>query len=151
MLLEKRATLLSLAVLALLTADVLFIGLNLIRIDEDGRLRLMRLLRVGLEWSLPEIMQYAKWALMAVALALAFRRWREPIYGVWALVFTAMAFDDALSLHELIGRSFSSLSSGAFGGRSGYFELVPMAAGAAVLSIGLWYAHHREASPAARR
>ncbi len=150
-LLEKRATLLSLALLALLVADVLFIGLNLIKIDEDGRLRLMRLLWVGQEWSLPEITQYAKWALLAVALALAYRRWREPIYAVWAAVFATMALDDALSLHELIGRSLSSIASDPLGGRTGYFELIPMAAGAAALLFGLWYAHHREARSSVRR
>lgn len=147
----ERATLVAPFVLALLAADALFIVLNVVRIDDDGQRRLWRLLWVGREWSLPEIMQYAKWALMAVALALACRRSREPVYGAWGVAFAAMGVDDAFSLHEVIGRSLSALSPGALAGRSGYFELVPMAVGALALLLALWWAHRRGPAATVRR
>jgi hypothetical protein len=146
-----RATLVALFVLALLAADALFIVLNVVAIDDEGQRRLWRLLWVGREWSLPEIMQYAKWALMAVALTLACRWSREPVYGAWGVAFAAMAVDDAFSLHEGIGRSLSALSPGALGGRSGYFELVPMAVGAFALLSALSWAHRRGPTATVRR
>ncbi len=147
---ERRARLITFVVVALLAADVLFIGLNLAVIDETGTRRLWRPLWVGREWSLPEIMQNAKWVLMALSLTLAYRHWREVIYGVWALAFAAIAMDDSFSLHERTGAILASALRGASAVRPGYFELIPMAVGVAVLLVALWYGHHRPAVDAAR-
>ncbi len=146
-----RGAWIALGLASLLAADVVFIVINLISVDADGQRNIPSLLYVGAEWSVPEIIQYAKFALLAGILGFGFYLSRQPVYAVWAAAFAAMSVDDALDVHVSIGRILRRVllpSERVYG----LWELVPMALAVAVVLGALWYVHRRPGvSSSARR
>lgn len=148
--LVPRAPALVVVFSVMVAADVFFILLNVWSLDATGRRHINERLFVGGEWTLPEVIQYAKWATMALALRRLYGRFREPLYGVWAAAFAVMAIDDALALHERIGRAIAATLSTAI--PPGVFELVPLGLAAAVVLAALWREDRRPGTgPDARR
>jgi hypothetical protein len=94
-------------VVALVASDLLFAVLNAMTVDASGEVGLPRFLHVSAEWTVPEVIQYAKWMLVAVTVAGIYRVTREKLYGPWALAFGYAGIDDATGLHERIGRVLS--------------------------------------------
>lgn len=126
---------------ALIGLDLFFIGLNVASMDQGGERHLDPFLYVGGEWTLPEIVHYAKWTLLAGVLGLTWYLVRQPLYGLWSLIFSGVALDDALMIHERTGRVLARLL--APGVPSGYFELAPMLGFATVSLIALYALHRR--------
>lgn len=147
---DRRGLLIVFALVALLAADTLFIAHNVASIDGSGQRRTDPFLYLGGEWTLPEIIQYSKWALLAGLLAPAYYLTRRPIYVVWAAAFAAMTLDDSLYLHERIGRVLTRYLQ--LDEPSGYLELVPMAVAAVAVVAALWFVYRRPGTaPGARR
>ncbi len=134
---------------SLLLADMVFIAVNAQGLDATGIRGISPLLRIGSEWTLPEIAQYAKWALLAVATAAAYRYTGHAAYAVWSAAFAVACADDALSIHEQIGRLLARVISPEI--RPGFFELIPMLAGVAIFLVALRQAHRARAHGAAAR
>lgn len=55
------------------------------------------------DWSVPEMTDYAKAAIIAALLFLCGRRHRQPIYLSGAAAFLMILADDALTIHETVG------------------------------------------------
>ncbi len=68
-----------------------------------------RNLTITNDWSIPEVGNYLKLAMIVVLLTLAFARQRQLIYLAWAVVYTITLLDDSLQLHEQIGESIGVL------------------------------------------
>ncbi len=51
----------------------------------------------------PELFQYVKISLIVILLLLVLKKSKEIGYGVWALLFVYLLFDDALGIHESLG------------------------------------------------
>jgi hypothetical protein len=115
-----------LVVVALVGGDLVFAALNLFAVDASGHIVLPRVLQVNAEWTAPEIIQYGKWMVVALALAAVHRITRERSYLPWAFAFAYAGIDDATALHERIGRFLSAVVARLTGVevRSGFFELL---------------------------
>ena len=58
---------------------------------------------LGTEGSVPEVFNYLKWALLAVLLAAASRRYADPLLAVFSGLFLLVLLDDSLQFHERAG------------------------------------------------
>lgn len=90
----------------LVAADVTLILLNILAVlaFKAGLLaEVPELVKVTHDLSLPEDFNYAKWAVIVIALLwLTLRdRWLTPI--LWAIVFMMILLDDAFQVHEWLG------------------------------------------------
>jgi hypothetical protein len=139
----NRRTLLVAALVAatLLAVDVAFIVLNFASLDVSGDRLTSRHLYVGGEWSVPEIVQYAKWAVLAALAAITYRASREPAYGIWALGFGVAGVDDALALHERAGRLIAD--SQLIAARPGLIEIGVLTLASVTFVAALTYVHRR--------
>jgi hypothetical protein len=61
------------------------------------------LLGISREQSIPETLNYAKWAASLVFLTACFLRLRRPLFGCLAMLFLMILADDALLIHERLG------------------------------------------------
>lgn len=99
------------AVLILVGVDILLI---LIHVGTYGFVLLGRLemvppvLRIDQDWSLAEMVSYAKWLAIVVLLAGIGLRLRLAMAWVWAVVFLELLADDAFQLHERIGAALAT-------------------------------------------
>ena len=57
--------------------------------------------------AIPEIYQYIKWLWISILLIYVSKRKRSFNNATWALVFTYLLLDDALSIHEKVGAYFA--------------------------------------------
>jgi hypothetical protein len=90
----------------LVLADVTLILLNVAAVlafKAELIAEVPELLKVTHDLSVPEDFNYAKWAVIVVALLwMAFRdRWLTPV--LWAVVFMMILLDDAFQVHEWLG------------------------------------------------
>ncbi len=104
--------------LALVSLDLLLTaihGLKYVFKDEFIELFgywIYRNLTITNDWSIPEVGNYLKLAMIVLLLVLAFARQRQLIYLAWAVVYTITLLDDSLQLHEQIGESLGALFVG---------------------------------------
>jgi hypothetical protein len=61
------------------------------------------------DWSFAEILGYLKLTLAAAFLLSVWNRTRVGVYRAWAVIFLALVADDALLLHERIGKIVANL------------------------------------------
>ena len=64
-------------------------------------------LMINLELSLGEFFQYGKFLTIAFVMVVLMRRSRQPGPALWGLIFVYLAADDALAIHEAIGRGLA--------------------------------------------
>jgi hypothetical protein len=115
--------------LTLLAVDFAFILTNVLAVlafDASLIKVVPRLLKVTEDLALPEDFNYLKWLVIAVALLwLAVRdRWLAPL--LWAAVFTMILADDALQVHETLGKWLSqhfAIADNGYMGGSDFGEL----------------------------
>ena len=92
----------------LLTIDLFFVGLHLLRfwlLQEDFRLGLLSSgrFRVDVDRGFAESFQYLKLLLITGFLSFLWAKQKRLSYGAWAAVFAFAGLDDALRLHEGLG------------------------------------------------
>lgn len=66
-----------------------------------------RLLYINLEFGLGESFQYAKFLTVVVVMVVLARRLHRAGPALWGLVFLYLAADDALAIHEAVGRALA--------------------------------------------
>ena len=115
--------------LAFLVAHVWFWSRG--RVPDDWNL--------GLDRSLPEQFQYAKWIVCTGLCAWAFARGREPLYLAWAALFCYFLLDDSQNIHEALGGSIAERLElvPAFGLRAKDFGELAVSFIAGVVLLGL--------------
>ena len=107
---------------ALLSLDVFFIALfsvdRITAIYYDRPPVLNKQWSIGIDGSYPEVAGYLKEAIIVCGL-ISIRKLRQwPIYPAVALIYTIVFLDDALQLHEQLGRGLANdLALQAFAGR----------------------------------
>jgi len=142
--------------LALLVLDILSVAVEaalalaieagvIVRNQNDGR-EPYNFLRIGTEFGLWASIGYAKLAAAAGLLAVIARRTAESAYGALAAAFAILLADDALMVHERMGRLLASIIEVPFDvgvAASSLFEVLVFGViGVAVLAL-LWTAWRR--------
>ena len=86
----------------LLSMDFVFIVASLMRshINFPGE---EYMLSIGADRGYPELFQYMKFAAIILLLAISAISKRSAAIGGWAVIFTILLLDDALSIHEEVG------------------------------------------------
>jgi hypothetical protein len=99
-----------------------------------------------------EVFQYLKEFSVAIALLLLFGRTREGVYGAWALLFTYLLFDDALTIHETAGKVVAAHLTDVqgFAFRAQDFGELTVSALAGLVFLGLIGAFYVRSSEGAR-
>ena len=95
--------------LFLLAADLLFIGLHLLRfwlLQKDVQLGFLASgrFRVDVDRGFAESFQYLKLLLTTGSLVFLLTKQKALSYSAWAVVFAFALLDDALKIHEEVGR-----------------------------------------------
>lgn len=67
------------------------------------------LLNVDIDWSIPEMYQYFKEAMIGLVLVVLYRRTDEPLYIVFAVLALFMLIDDSMKYHESVGHILAPL------------------------------------------
>jgi hypothetical protein len=67
-------------------------------------------LRITEDHSLPEMFNYAKFAVIVACLAAAFRLTRLKLYASLAMIFLLVLLDDSLLIHEQLGNWLAALT-----------------------------------------
>jgi hypothetical protein len=100
---SRRAVVLVAA--TLIAADSLFVVGDLLQraaVLHDPRLLLTT------ERGYPEMLQYAKFAWVALALSVTAFRWKSFLALAWAFLFVFLLLDDLFQLHEAIGQALAA-------------------------------------------
>lgn len=86
-----------------------------------------------------EVFQYLKEYWTAIALFAVGWRAREGVYAAWALLFTYLLFDDALTIHETVGQTLATtwIQIPAIGLRAKDFGELTVSAFAGTAFLGL--------------
>jgi hypothetical protein len=104
--LAPRAQPLALLFAALVAVDLFFVALHLVHVQTDWL--------PGVNFSIErdigyaERFQYLQMLSLAAGLSWLATRWREWTLAAWAGLFGYLVFDDALQLHERIGRRIAA-------------------------------------------
>ncbi len=140
----------TLLLLPLLGTDMAFIGLHVlyaVGMLHNGDYSIAQ------DRGYAEVFQYVKLYWIALGLTWLAARDREPLYGAWCAIFLYLLVDDALKVHEQLGRTMAAdwPIFARFGDYAqAYAEvLVALAIGACILALVA--AGHWRAAPSARR
>jgi hypothetical protein len=143
---QDRRVLVGVLLGGLLLLDGALILYNLV-----GERPLHRLLRLGVEWRLPEIYEYVKLAAAALVMLVAWAMRRLPLYAAWTVALLILLADNALQVHEQVAattRRALGISQSILGPIN---EAVVLGAIAGLVLIVLVLGYRATSDPAARR
>nr|WP_306264602.1 hypothetical protein [Pararhizobium sp. IMCC3301] len=93
--------------IGLLLIDSVFIGIfvyyGIQQVISDNPAKFPQFWSLAADYSLPEFFGYAKLAVIAALLFMAFKRTRQSILCSWSIIFVVLLADDSLRLHEYGG------------------------------------------------